>query len=52
MEKSSRFRGAAISSEGSEKDQKTGMELFKFEIVTYYTPAAPAQGRAADREGF
>jgi hypothetical protein len=52
MEKSSRFRGAAISSEGSEKDQKTGMELFKFEIVTYYTPAAPAQGRASDREGF
>jgi hypothetical protein len=52
MEKSSRFRGAAISSEGSEKDQKTGMELFKFEIVTYYTHAAPAQGRASDREGF
>jgi hypothetical protein len=53
MEKSSRFRGAAISSEGTEKDQKTGMELFKFEIVAYYSPAAPAQGRAlSDREGF
>ena len=52
MEKSSRFRGAAISSESSEKDQKTGMELFKFDIVTYYTPAAPPQGRTADREGF
>jgi hypothetical protein len=52
MEKSSRFRGAAISSESSEKDQKTGMELFKFDIVTYYTPAAPPQGRVADREGF
>jgi hypothetical protein len=52
MEKSSRFRGAAISSEGTEKDQKTGMELFKFDIVTYYTPAAPPQGRTADREGF
>ena len=52
MEKSSRFRGAAISSEATEKDQKTGMELFKFEIVTYYAPAAPAQGRAPDREGF
>ena len=52
MEKSPRFRGAAISSEATEKDQKTGMELFKFDIVTYYTPAAPAQGRASDREGF
>jgi hypothetical protein len=52
MEKSSRFRGAAISSEGTEKDQKTGTEMFKFEIITYYTPAAPAQGRGSDREGF
>jgi Tfp pilus assembly protein PilN len=52
MEKSSRFRGAAISSESSEKDQKSGMELFKFDIVTYYTPAAPQQGRTAEREGF
>jgi hypothetical protein len=52
MEKSSRFRSAAISSESSEKDQKTGMELFKFDIVTYYTPAAPPQGHASDREGF
>lgn len=52
MEKSSRFRSAAISSESSEKDQKTGTELFKFDIVTYYTPAAPAQGRASGREGF
>jgi hypothetical protein len=52
MEKSPRFREAAISSEGMEKDQKTGMELFKFDIVTYYSPALPAQGRASDREGF
>jgi len=52
MEKSSRFRGAAISSESSEKDQKSGMELFKFDITTYYTPAEPPQGRASDREGF
>jgi len=52
MEKSPRFRGAAISSESTEKDQKTGVELFKFDIVTYYTPAVPAQGRASDREGF
>ena len=52
MEKSSRFRGAAISSESSEKDQKSGMELFKFDIVTYYTPAAPVHGRASEREGF
>jgi hypothetical protein len=52
MEKSSRFRGAAISSEGTEKDQKTEAEMFKFEIVTYYTPAAAPQGRASDREGF
>jgi hypothetical protein len=52
MEKSSRFRGAAISSEATERDQKSGVELFKFDIVTYYTPASPAQGRASDKEGF
>ena len=52
MEKSSRFRGPAISTESTVKDQKTGQEMFKFIIVTYYSPATPPQGRAADREGF
>jgi hypothetical protein len=52
MEKSERFRGAAISSESVEKDQKSGTQLFKFDITTYYTPAAPTQGRASAREGL
>jgi hypothetical protein len=52
MEKSSSFRSAAISTEGTEKDPKTGAQLFKFDIVTYYTPAAPPQGRASAREGL
>ena len=52
MEKSERFRGPAISAEGIEKDQKSGSQLFKFSIVTYYTPTAPSQRRATTGEGL
>ncbi len=52
MEKSERFRSPQITSETSQKQPKTEVQLFKFDIVTYYTPAAPAQGRTASREGL
>jgi hypothetical protein len=50
MEKSERFRGATISSETTEKDARSGAQLYKFDIVTYYTP--PAQSRGGSREGL
>lgn len=52
MEKSERFRGPQITSETMQKQPKTEAQLFKFDIVTYYTPAAPTQGRTANREGL
>ncbi|MGZ4829142.1 MAG: PilN domain-containing protein [Candidatus Angelobacter sp.] len=52
MEKSERFRSPKITAETTQKQQKTESQLFKFDIVTYYTPAAPSQGRAAGREGL
>jgi Tfp pilus assembly protein PilN len=52
MEKSERFRGPQITSETMQKQPKTETLLFKFDIVTYYTPAAPTQGRTASREGL
>jgi len=52
MEKSERFRGPQITSETMEKQPKTETQLFKFDIVTYYTPAAPTQGRTTGREGL
>ena len=52
MEKSERFRSAQISSETMKKRQKTGTQLFKFDIVTYYSPAAPAQGRDQQQGGL
>ena len=52
MEKSERFRGAKINAESTEKDSHSGAQLFKFDIETYYSPAAPAQGRAGAREGL
>lgn len=52
MEKSERFRGPQINSETADKDQKSGVQLYKFDIVTYYTPAGPAQGHASTREGL
>jgi Tfp pilus assembly protein PilN len=52
MEKSERFRGPQINAEVAEKDLKTGTQLYKFDIVTYYTPATPAQSRVSSREGL
>jgi Tfp pilus assembly protein PilN len=52
MEKSERFRSPQIMSEITQKQQKSESQLYKFDIVTYYTPAAPMQGRNANREGF
>jgi Tfp pilus assembly protein PilN len=52
MEKSERFRTPKISAEGVEKDSRTGAQLYKFDIVTYYSPAAPVPGRAGAREGL
>jgi hypothetical protein len=55
MEKSERFRGGQIpqiTGETTVKDVRSGTQLYKFEIVTYYTPAGPPQGRTADKEGF
>jgi Tfp pilus assembly protein PilN len=52
MERSERFHSPQIIAETTQKQQKTEGQLFKFDIVTYYTPAAPAQGRAGNREGL
>lgn len=52
MEKSASFRGPLINSETPEKDQKTGATLYKFEIVTFYTPTGQSQARPASREGL
>ncbi|HEV7523132.1 MAG TPA: PilN domain-containing protein [Candidatus Angelobacter sp.] len=52
MERSERFRSPQIMTETTQKAQKTESPLYKFDIVTYYTPAAPMQGRSANREGF
>jgi Tfp pilus assembly protein PilN len=52
MEKSERFRGPQINNELIEKDQKTGAQLYKFDIVTYYTSTLPAQNRPATKEGL
>ena len=51
MEKSERFRGPQISSETTEKDQRSGQVLYKFEIATYYNPAS-SQARTATKEGL
>lgn len=52
MEKSERFRGPLINSESSEKDQRTGQIIYKFDIATYYTPAGALQQRSGAREGL
>jgi Tfp pilus assembly protein PilN len=52
MEKSERFRSPQITAETTQKQPKTDAQLYKFDIVTYYTPAAPAQGRAGNRDGL
>jgi hypothetical protein len=52
MEKSDRFHSPQINSEIPQEKGKTAVQLYKFEIVTYYTPAAPPPGRPANREGL
>ena len=52
MEKSERFRGPFINGEGSVKDQKSGAQIWKFDIVTYYAAAGAGQGRAPSKEGL
>jgi Tfp pilus assembly protein PilN len=52
MERSERFRSPQIITETTQKAQKTESPLYKFDIVTYYTPAAPTQGRTSNREGL
>jgi Tfp pilus assembly protein PilN len=52
MEKSERFRGPIINGEGMQLDQKSGTQLWKFEIVTYYAAAGTTQGHASSKEGL
>ena len=52
MEKSERFRGPLINGRNHEKDPKTSAQLYKFDIVTYYTPAATHTDTPFNREGF
>ncbi len=52
MEKSPRFRGfkiPTIDAETTEKNQRGGAELYKFDIVTYYNPA---ESHPATKEGL
>jgi hypothetical protein len=52
MEKSERFRGTTLSSDSTEKDQRSGALLYKLDIVTYYMPSGAPQQRAGAREGL
>jgi Tfp pilus assembly protein PilN len=52
MEKSERFRSPQITAETMQKQAKTEAQLFKFDIVTYYSPAAAPAARTSNREGF
>ncbi|MGC2695423.1 MAG: hypothetical protein WA738_06490 [Candidatus Angelobacter sp.] len=52
MEKSERFRGPKFSDESTVKDQRTGVTLYKIDIVTYYVPAGAPLQRPATKEGF
>jgi Tfp pilus assembly protein PilN len=53
IEKSDRFRGpTTFTGETTQKDQRTGAQVYKFDIETYYTPATAAPGRVAAREGL
>ena len=51
MEKSERFRSPQITSETMQKQQKTEAQLYKFDIVTYYSPAETPPVRTS-REGL
>ena len=52
MERSDRFRSPQIINELAQTQGRNDIPLYKFEIVTYYSPAAPMQGRNANREGL
>jgi Tfp pilus assembly protein PilN len=52
MEKSERFRGPLIDIESTEKDTRTNTLLYKFAIVTYYTPAGLAPPRTGTKESM
>jgi hypothetical protein len=52
MERSERFRSPQITAETMQKQQKTEAQLFKFDIVTYYSPAVTPTARASNREGL
>ncbi len=52
MEKSERFRGPKINAETVQKDQKSGAQLFKFDIETFYSPTVAGPARAATKEGL
>ncbi|HEY2362911.1 MAG TPA: hypothetical protein VGK36_17455 [Candidatus Angelobacter sp.] len=52
MEKSSRFRSPQISNELLQTQGKNDVPLYKFEIVTYYTPTAPMPVHTTNREGL
>jgi Tfp pilus assembly protein PilN len=52
MEKSSRFRNPQISNEMLQTQGRNDIQLYKFEIVTYYTPTAPMPAHSTNREGL
>ena len=52
MEKSERFRSPQITAETMQKQQKSEAQLYKFDIVTYYSPAALHAAHTSNREGF
>ena len=51
MEKSERFRSPQITAETMQKPQKSEAQLYKFDIVTYYSPATTPAARTS-REGL
>lgn len=53
MEGSKKFRHTLLNAESVQKETRPGAPpLHKFEIETFYIPAAPGQAQAAFREGF
>jgi hypothetical protein len=53
MERSDRFRSPQIINELAQTQGRSeSPPLYKFEIVTYYSPATPMQRRSANREGL
>ena len=52
MERSDRFRSPQITNEITQAQGRSEIPLYKFEIVTYYSPTTPMQGRSTNREGL